>query len=115
MTQNSDSELDALLATYKLAEANPDLLSKIVAQAAITPQKKKSIFAWPQLQFLSDVIWRWEAAAFAALALLGFWIGAASFASLETRIVQPSSSSSSDAAYINTIIFGPTTWKEVTI
>jgi len=102
--KTDDDGLADWLAAYRVADANVALLDRIVAVAASTPQRLKWGFG----------SWWEEAATLAALALLGFWIGNASLPPLaKNTAMRPAYSAG--AVYLDKIIFGPKSWREVNL
>jgi len=56
-----------------------------------------------------------DAAALAALAAFGFWIGMGSSAPQTTTVASDDTVRSGDAAYFDDIVLGPKSWKEVSL
>ncbi|MDD4615801.1 MAG: hypothetical protein PHW76_01595 [Alphaproteobacteria bacterium] len=115
MTQHEqDHDLNEWLASYDIPEigiaSRNALLSRIMAQVPASPQRN----IWPCA--LSSFASRWggEAAALAAAAVLGFWIGlgAPAFSFYGTTV---SVASTSVTTYLGQTVFGPASWREVSL
>jgi|GEM_PF-5963964 hypothetical protein len=116
MRQKQDHEVDSWLAHYEVADPDDSsrkaLLDKIVAAASLLPQDRPQ----PFLSRLKAEEWVQDAAALAAVAVLGFWIGSGSFGMAASKPISvPSEVSSISSTYLNRIIFGPKSWKEVSL
>jgi hypothetical protein len=112
MTNQDDFEFQKRLASYHVAEADHNLLDKIVQMASATPQDKKVAWTFPVLSAFEFTPWR-TATAFALVAVLGFGIGAALPTSPSVATTQRAFSVNNTD--LNKIIFGSTTLKEVNI
>lgn len=110
MEQEPEHKLEDWLDAYKVADADPALLDRIVTMAAVTPQqaeRRAHLPAWVQS-------WGAHAAALAVIALLGFWIGNGSFPK-SANTVSTRQTFLSGESYLDEIIFGPKTWQEVSL
>lgn len=115
---NEDRKLEETLAAYRVEDARPALHAKIMRAAAATPQQPAPWTAVLLDRLASLPWWQKEAAAFALVALLGFWIGslAPGYSMAQTQQTYVSSENgASDSTSLGKIIFGPTSFKEVNI
>lgn len=126
MKQEQDRELGRLLSCYRVAvpdtQAHNALLDRIVAAASAVPQDRAPLFSSRTFSSRPRSLRNWaqgwtaDAAALAAVALLGFWIGNASLmttSSVKTVSTQATYSASAD--YLNRIVFGPKSLNEVSL
>ncbi|MDD3371745.1 MAG: hypothetical protein PHE27_07990 [Alphaproteobacteria bacterium] len=114
--QDPDLDLELRLADYRIADLAASerqaLLDKIMDAAPVptapAPTRPSvTLRGWRKG-------WTLDAAAFAAVALLGFWVGTApSQTVLLSGTAQTMASTSQ--GYMNEIVFGPTSWKEVSL
>ena len=100
-----DPDLKNWLDSYQVADSDSELLSHILALASATPQERAGFFA-PSFRARAYMA---NAAAFALVAMLGFWIGAAT-PTASTATVQ---SAPTNASYVSEMIFGAHSLKEV--
>ena len=114
-SREQDREMKAWLDNYSIADMDPTahnaLLDRIVANASACPRsmpKTFSLRSW-MTQGLAN------AAALAALAVFGFWIGEGSSGPRTATTVSEATVLSSDAAYFDKIVLGPNSWKEVSL
>ncbi len=110
--QEQDRELASWLDAYEVEEIDPhsrDALLERIALEAASLQRPRS-FA---LRLFRSEGWFADAAAMAAAALIGFWIGIAPVQSVSTRSETLQASDSSDTKYVERMVFGATSWKEV--
>ncbi len=118
MTQEPDRELKEWLAEYRVEEidavSRDALLDKIVAHASASQPRSGKVFS---LRFLNSFAGGWlnEAAALAAAAVFGFWIGSGSSLSSSETVMTSEVASSSVSTYLGETVFGPTSWKEVSL
>jgi hypothetical protein len=96
MDNAQDQKLAELLDSYHIGKADKSLLDRIVAQAAQTePLEAASRHAWIK-----------KAAMLAAIAVLGFWFGSASFSA-------PSHLVAAQSSCLDRVILGPVSFEEV--
>lgn len=115
-TQKPDPELDALLRGYDVPDMAPAsreaLLDRIVGFASASPHPPPFRFPFAGRRLSA---WVPDATALAALALFGFWIGTGTIGSSILQTAAERQTASIDEAYYNEIVFGPTSWKEVSL
>lgn len=112
MSDHKDKELGTLLASYRVSDANQKLLDHIVLAAARTPQRSR----WSLAGLFNLAPMKVEFAAFALLALFGFWVGAiAPTSPATTTTVATAAAVPSDSTDLSALIFGATNWNEVTL
>jgi hypothetical protein len=127
MRQKQDHDLDVWLANYRIARIGEPshrmLLDKIVAAARVLPQLRPQVFnrqtLMSHLEAFISYRQAWglipNAAALAAVALVGFWVGIGSTKtpiSIQTAVQQ---ATSTNADYFDQIVFGPKSWREVNL
>jgi len=117
--QVPDLELEKQLAAYKVPEidsrSSEILLGKIMAAVSASPSCRSPVALGQWMRG-----WTADAVAFACLALLGFWAGTGSF---EPPLYQTTTAHHSTLArteylgqnYYSRIVFGPKSWKEVSL
>ena len=112
MKQEQDHDLHRLLAAYEVDDMSPAsqkaLLDTIVAAARLEPQCPASAIR----RFFASGLPS-NAAALVVIALLGFWIGTGSAKTASTGTALAEKAASSGEEYLNKVVFGPKSWKEV--
>jgi hypothetical protein len=118
--QVHDLELEQRLAAYKIPEidsrSSEILLGKIMASISASQNRRPSSFAFGK--WMRG--WTVDAVAFACLALLGFWAGTGSFELplYQTAVAHRSTLTRTEYLgqnYYGRIVFGPKSWKEVSL